>query len=87
MTIHTHRYSPQLLSVFFGSEAVRLSMVGGETRPYVSGSITSPGGQLHYQEARNRFKPGGMEGLGEEYAKCVVPAIPAAQLEIRQGNS
>ena len=88
MTIHTRRYSPQLLSIFFGSESVRLSVVGGETLPYVSGSITSPGGQLHYQEARNRFKPGagGMEGLGEEYANCVVPAIPAAQLEIRQGK-
>ena len=57
-------------------------MVGGETLPYVgSGSITSPGEKLHYEEARKRFKP--LAELGEEYANCVVPAIPAAQLEIR----
>jgi hypothetical protein len=62
---------------------VKLSVVGGETLPYVSGSITTPGGQLHYEEARKRFKPAGLEGLGEEYTGCVVPAIPAAQLEIR----
>ena len=68
--------------MFFGSEAVKLSVVeGGETLPYVSGSITSPGEQLHYEEARKRFKP--LTELGEEYANCVVPAIPAAQLEIR----
>lgn len=77
----TFRYSPQLVSVFFGIEGVKLSMVGGETLPYVSGSITSPGEQLHYEEARKRFKP--LTELGEEYAKCVIPAIPAAQLESR----
>ena len=57
-------------------------MVGGETLPYVGGgSITSPGEKLHYEEAKKRFKP--LAELGEEYANCVVPAIPAAQLEIR----
>ena len=70
-----------MISVFFGGEAVKLSEVGGETLPYVSGCITSPGEQLHYEEARKRFKPLGE--MGEEYTNCVVPAIPAAQLEIK----
>ena len=77
----THRYSPQLIDVFFGREAVKLTTVEGQLLPYTKGSITSPGTQLHYEEAKKRFKP--LVELGEEYGSCVVPAIPAADLVMR----
>ena len=70
-----------MTSIFFGSEGVNLSVVGGETLPFVGGCVTSPGEQLHYEEARKMFKP--LAELGEEYTNCVVPAIPAAQLQIK----
>lgn len=76
-----YRYSKQLIDIFFGRERVYLSPVEGETLPYVKDSITSPGSKQHYEEAKKRFKP--LTELGKEYTNCVVPAIPAADLEIR----
>ena len=69
------------MDIFFGREVVKLSMVDGEVLPYWKASITSPGSERHYEEARKRFKP--LAELGEEYASCVIPAIPAATLEMR----
>ena len=70
-----------MIDVFFGREAVKLTAVDGQLLPLVKESISSPGAQLHYEKARRRFKP--LAELGEEYGSCVVPAIPAADLEMK----
>eukprot|EP00731_Ephydatia_muelleri_P030286 Em0021g809a len=72
-------YSKQTLEVYFGTSVVKLSPVEGEAVPYTDGCITDPVTKALTEEARQHLQP--LAQLGEEYAHCYVPAIPAADMK------
>ncbi|KAL5476146.1 hypothetical protein EMCRGX_G026057 [Ephydatia muelleri] len=73
-------YSKQTLEVYFGTRVVKLSPVEGEAVPYTDGCITDPVTEALTEEARQHLQP--LAQLGEEYAHCYVPAIPAADMNL-----
>ena len=69
------------MDIYFGTETVTLSQVSGKTLPCTNDSISNPVTNSHLQAAKKRLAS--LSELGEEYKKVFVPAIPAAELELR----